>query len=318
MNKVDQCPICSSADLKTIKEYTYNYPGDEVEENLKDPKYVRLWILFNKVLKTQSGSTKFKVNHCNQCSFIFTNPRFSEEEMALKYQTITELGSVKKRVGGLYNVKNYAEDRGKRFYSLIKDSYPDLKGKKILDFGGQRGDNLLPFVNEMDCHILDYENWDLPDGITYKGQTLSDLSEKYDVILFNHTLEHVVDPLKYVNTLKEYLNPGGILYIEVPLGAFFWEWRRIKEPYTHVNFFSEKSLIKLLNLSGLETIHLSSKYQKLQPGLEWCINIVGKNSTSGSTGIAKGKSATSHRLFSPYYYTIMAADRVLKRLGLGK
>ena len=81
------------------------------------------------------------------------------------------------------------------------------------------------------------------------------------VVLYCHILEHVVDPVKEICTIKNILEPGGLLYIEVPFGCWR-EYRQTRNLLTHVNFFSEGSLYHLLDSCGL-----SIKYLKLRPAL---------------------------------------------------
>lgn len=45
---------------------------------------------------------------------------------------------------------------------------------------------------------------------------LSTLSERFDVIVLIHALEHIPDPIRYLAGLTRLLNPGGRLLIEVP------------------------------------------------------------------------------------------------------
>lgn len=79
---------------------------------------------------------------------------------------------------------------------------------------------------------------------------------KFDIILCNHTLEHVDDPIKFVKLLKRLLKPNGILYIEVPnvlvpsggfsLNKFFYN--------EHLQTFSAYNLERFLNNLDMELV----------------------------------------------------------------
>lgn len=220
MIKIARCLLCGNGNLKVLKTFKFFYPGGHVHENLLDIRYVRLWVLFEKILKDRN-SIEFQMMLCQSCGFIFANPRFTQEEVSIKYATINALGSVKKRyqVHPAYNL----DVRANRIYSLIT-SLQRLKVKdKILDYGGSQGYNLSLFVlNRALCYILDYEKWDLPSGIEYLGEDLQNLqpNDLFDMILCLHTLEHVIEPMPFLRGLSDHLSGNGLLYVEVPLGCF--------------------------------------------------------------------------------------------------
>jgi hypothetical protein len=81
------------------------------------------------------------------------------------------------------------------------------------------------------------------------------------VVLYCHTLEHVVDPAREIQKIKDILEPSGLLYIEVPFGCWN-EYKHTRNLLTHVNFFSEASLYYLLDMCGL-----SVRYLRLKPTL---------------------------------------------------
>ena len=230
MQATNKCPLCAAENIETIYEYVYSFPGGNVHEHLFDITYVRLWILFERIIKNRNDII-FHSFLCNNCGFMFTNPRFSDEDLRIKYETIVELGSVKYRLQ--HNPPSNLDSRAKRIYKLVKQySYSkSLSKHRILDYGGASGYNLIPFVDTFECGILDYEKWDLPKGMTYLGKDISDLNggDSFDVILLLHTLEHVLKPKLFLEKLCSILKDQGVIYVEVPLGCFI-EWRFLNEP----------------------------------------------------------------------------------------
>ncbi len=72
-------------------------------------------------------------------------------------------------------------------------------------------------------------------------------AKRFDIITLNHVLEHLLDPVATLATLKTLLNSEGIIWIAVPNGAS-WSFRRLRDhwhsldvPY-HVQHFSPSSL----------------------------------------------------------------------------
>lgn len=309
MIRLTLCPICGCETFKIITKRKFFFPGEKVEENLIDLKYVRLWILFEKILKDRNP-VEFQVMLCQACGFIFTNPRFTAEEMLVKYAAINELGSVKKR----YQVHPplNLDVRAKRIHSLMVGLMKTKnKRLKILDYGGAWGYNLIPFVESGNlCYVLDYEKWQLPAGVEYLGKDTMDLqsSDLFDVVLCLHTLEHAIEPIKLLHDLSAHLSECGLLYVEVPFGCFH-EWKHLMEPLTHVNFFSEESTYKGLRSIGLGIGHLSTAYQKVTHKKMWCINAVA--SKGGENVITKFKS-TRRQMRDIRYYWQPGISKVLR------
>jgi len=67
-----------------------------------------------------------------------------------------------------------------------------------------------------------------------------------------------------------HLRENGLLYVEVPLGAHT-EWNELSEPLTHLNFFSEQSLVECLRLAGLQVIDISTRYVWVTHKKAWCV-----------------------------------------------
>ena len=77
--------------------------------------------------------------------------------------------------------------------------------------------------------------------------------DPFDLIILSHVLEHFPDPLGVVERVLERLNPGGVLYIEVPnirafcLGAL---------QGAHLYYFSDRTLHHYMGQLGLHPISL--------------------------------------------------------------
>lgn len=281
MLKVESCPICESKKLKVLKHYQYKLgETKQFEEIANNASYTeqRLWI-FLKEIWMDSEPAEIRVDKCEECGFIFSNPRFTAEEIKTKYQIISNLNSVRKGKDSRPALKT--EERAGRIYKLIqKLKDKDLTLNKVLDYGGAEGYNLYPFIEASNkAYIVDYVEKKYPKGLEYLGKNLNALkkSDHFDTILFCHTLEHVIDPVEMVKSLSGYLSKDGLIFIEVPLGCLN-EWEDLSEPLTHVNFFSEESLTKCLEKAGINTLYLSTDYQWVTHSKSWCINAVGAKS----------------------------------------
>lgn len=275
MNDQTECPICNSSDIHVIMEYNFKKPPEE--EYWKNATFQerRLWILFNKIISNVNHCL-FQLSHCRNCDFLYLNPRLSDEEIKIKYQTLNELNSTSTEY--LKNPMYYVDERAKRIFNLLSAFItPSIEKKTVLDYGGQFGHNLKCFMKEkFNKSIVDFEHYDLYDDVIYKGSEIDNIEDKSCcAILANHIFEHINYPRVILENLVRKLDDDGIIYLEVPCGVFK-EAYHIKEPITHLNYFSEKSLFNLLASVGLSVIHLDTTYQWITFDKEWCVNIVGR------------------------------------------
>jgi 2-polyprenyl-3-methyl-5-hydroxy-6-metoxy-1,4-benzoquinol methylase len=84
--------------------------------------------------------------------------------------------------------------------------------------------------------------------------------ETFSHILMSQILEHVIDPIDWVERSHTLLKPNGILMIALPnFNSFFRKVMQAKEPFItppyHLNYFTKQSLSALLESKGFEVIH---------------------------------------------------------------
>ena len=92
------------------------------------------------------------------------------------------------------------------------------------------------------------------------------MSERFDVIVMRHVLEHMAEPRKILEKLSGHLRDGGLIVLVVPnincIGRYLfgtnWTWVL---PW-HCSFFSPRSLKTLAELSGFRKVQ---SYQAPSP-----------------------------------------------------
>lgn len=81
----------------------------------------------------------------------------------------------------------------------------------------------------------------------------------YDYIFAMHVIEHVYDPLNFLNLIRHKLRNGGKLVLTTPPFHSMWRkilgvgWPSIKCP-EHVSFFEKESLKQLLTKAGFKDL----------------------------------------------------------------
>jgi SAM-dependent methyltransferase len=169
----------------------------------------------------------FNVVMCSTCGLIRLKPCLSPESLKEFYR---------KDYWNLY--MGEGEAASEEYFnnmivrgSYIKDIFDsfvkcDWKKMRVLEVGCQAGGILLPFLKagaqtrgyDYDRRFLDYgrrRNFGLDLRLGGVDDVIAQ-EEEFDVIILNHVLEHLVNPLDVIAGLRQRLTVRGFLYIAVP------------------------------------------------------------------------------------------------------
>ncbi len=105
----------------------------------------------------------------------------------------------------------------------------------------------------------------------FEGDLLRDdlpLRSHYDVIVMNHVLEHLLDPLAYLDAIRTLLAPDGLLVIEIPqqfINPIDLIYRAAghHRPYNlaslhHPYFYTASSALRLMEMGGFRAEYLAT------------------------------------------------------------
>jgi 2-polyprenyl-3-methyl-5-hydroxy-6-metoxy-1,4-benzoquinol methylase len=118
-----------------------------------------------------------------------------------------------------------------------------------------------PFLQEAICG--DIESADVMEQLSAK---------KFDVILFEHVLEHLTDPWRVLAGAKKLLAPGGQVIIALPnisnaqnrlemfAGRFNYSSIGVMDK-THLRFFNQKTARELITQAGLKVDEYASPWR---------------------------------------------------------
>jgi SAM-dependent methyltransferase len=127
----------------------------------------------------------------------------------------------------------------------------------FLEEARKRGFRVFGIEPNKRCHKFLKER-----GIDYVGDFFplrKGIEEKFDCIFILNTLEHMREPLHILKEVKKLLKPYGIIYISVPcisalVNRIMHEKAGIFGGYSHIQFFSVKTLSLLLEKAGFEVL----------------------------------------------------------------
>ena len=170
--------------------------------------------------------------------------------------------------------KNRAKDRKERFDKLAL--FFNKTVNNFLDVGCGEGHCLVEAEKRgWKSHGVDISDHRIEmaknNTIQFKNSTLTQSNypdNHFDIIYLDSVLEHVLNPLDYLNEIRRILKKGGLLYIGVPnedsllndfKKVFYWISRNkvaaklkpFETPY-HVVGFNEKSIKFALSLAHFD------------------------------------------------------------------
>ena len=146
----------------------------------------------------------------------------------------------------------------------IKDSF------RILDIGCGPGHNLIHFNPdsvgiEMNDYLIDFgEKLGLNIIKTNIEEDLPVIDGKFDLIWCTDFLVHMVSPFRFLFKIRDYLNDGSYILIQIPKPSIFGTHKSPEHFYS----FNKEDLIFLLKASGYKIVS-SSGYVRKMPN---CLN----------------------------------------------
>lgn len=202
---------------------------------------------------------------CRDCGHIQIHPFFSEEELENINRDFFGKKYLKQGMGNPDNSVKMNK-LGDVLKSYIRE------GIQVLDVGA--GESwAYDFFKGKGCHYWAIEPIDkLAKNIRQKGgrvigKSLSedyrDYREKFDIIIFRHVLEHLLNPSEALRKVHSLLNPEGVIYLAVPNaeGPFNLFRKGLHTSFfrpVHVSYFCEGNLARLALQVGLEAAYARS------------------------------------------------------------
>lgn len=202
---------------------------------------------------------------CKICGLLFTNPRMTKSSYELFYkddQKFLYTGTIKPN-------ESYFEKQVLRGISIINNLFGSSSNipndLTVLEIGCSSGGILKAFKDSgskvYGCDInSDYVNYGISRGLDLEVGTVDSVKIPWtpNIIIYSHTLEHVMDPVKEMMRLRNISGEETLLYIELPGIKNLWKsYGRDLLQYlqnAHTFHFSLRTLRNFAALSGWSLI----------------------------------------------------------------
>lgn len=207
--------------------------------------------------------------HCHSCDVRYQNPRLTPQEEKKFYELEFEAFMEKRSgvCGGWDSAEKHILSNEPNRVRRMLHLQPLLRPRaKILEIGCSSGFMLYPLLKEGHTCVGVEPSGKFSKYLRQKKisifDSLKDLTESgfgapFDIIMHFFVLEHIVEPLSFLQQQLGLLEPGGSLLFEIPnvadpLVTIYQipEFERFYWSVAHPWYFSEKSLRYLLDLLG--------------------------------------------------------------------
>jgi SAM-dependent methyltransferase len=214
-------------------------------------------------------SGEFAVVRCTACGLASTTPRLAGEEIARFYPAdyYTNAAPPPESEAPTTSAVNrlIANTRTRLFerFGPFRDIYAATPGR-LLDVGCGAGDLAAEFIARGWSAAGVEPGSDAAAAAAVRGLemhvgTLSDAPfapGEFDAVTFNHSLEHVPDPIGDLRAAARLAKPGGLIAVSVPnfggweRRVFRGRWFQLDLP-RHLNHFDARSLAGVARRAGL-------------------------------------------------------------------
>jgi SAM-dependent methyltransferase len=209
-----------------------------------------------------------QIVRCNRCGLMYSSPRAkAPDHVEIATWTDPDWDAIaanpRRFEKEQLQIRDYSPTR-----SALNRLHPD-RGK-LLEIGSGFGFLLAEFKKDgWDAMGLEPD----PYGCRYTREhhgieVVNDIlersgiaSETFDVVLLNHVIEHLDDPLNVLSEINRVTKPGGHLVIETPrydslMFKLLGRRERSVSCNGHIYFFTTESLSKLYRAAGFELVEL--------------------------------------------------------------
>lgn len=230
---MEKCLICQSENLKNYSSKISDFTAERIG------------------IPADKQATS--LYHCQECGFAYYDYRLSEDEAKKFYLGYRNEDYQKQRqkhdcwytpeINEIIG-KNEIEIQAKKqnMIEIIKGQVDLSKIKAVLDFGGDKGQNIPEIFAKADKFVYELSEVEPVSRVTLL-KSFSELG-KYDFIINQGVLEHVSLLSEILNDFKKISHPNTYFYIEVPFDSPFYKSPTHNLQFLFSKYYSLKNILK--------------------------------------------------------------------------
>ncbi len=223
---------------------------------------------FETLSKNDRYSMGIQTSLCLRCHLVMTNPRPTREDMSDFYRY---------HYRHIYNKVEYPTEEYIEAYEVKKRARYTVdflsqrklieEGTRVLDVGC--GTGLILEEIKRRCPGVAIVGVEPGEGFASFSRARLDCAiyssidqlkhqreKKFDVIMLNHVLEHVDDPVEFLAEIKGLLGDKGSVFIDVPNVQWYSSVEDLH--IGHIYHFSVTTLTEVIRKAGLVVAHIGS------------------------------------------------------------
>jgi SAM-dependent methyltransferase len=203
-----------------------------------------------------------ELSACDGCGFLFISDRPTSEVYEDVYENMEDSQYIKEAEGYKASFK----------YALRALEKFKKNGNQLLEVGCGPGFFLKEAKNfGWNPHGIEISRWmvaeakkNLGEGIVEHGgyETPHSKRQQFQLVAAMHVIEHISDPVEFLEVMWDRLEENGILYLAIPdvgslLAKLLGErWWYIQIP--HIYYFDRKSIARLLKQHHFDVVTIKS------------------------------------------------------------
>jgi 2-polyprenyl-3-methyl-5-hydroxy-6-metoxy-1,4-benzoquinol methylase len=210
-----------------------------------------------------------QIVQCRSCGHVYANPRWSAQEIIAAYQNVEDPVYAYERAGRELTFRKHLD--------ALENRLGQANNRSVLDVGAYIGVFVeVALASGWDARGLEPSEWAVTAarerGLPVQAGTLADMAseQQFDVVTMWDVIEHMYAPSEELGKAFDVLKPGGTIVVHTMdidsltarLMGKRWPWLMDM----HVQYFSQKTLARMLENNGFEVVWSGAQGRYLRLG----------------------------------------------------